>query len=189
MKDSNYGTDAYQQGFTDGMNVGHKYPQSLMIADYKFEKILELILKDQEKQSIKLCGCKDEYHCEFYAMKLKNCKRRIKMSDKIKVTLTRQAAADMLRRHTLEGHSNIDNMINFYVEAGMLEVVEEKSKHYVDWNMAIKLETYEGTKKAKYIGKNMNNKIIVEIQNDKEYREANQDGYVTGYDAWLSNYT
>ena len=43
----------YHKGFLDGMNANVKYPMLLMVAGYKFEKILDLVLKDQEKAMAK----------------------------------------------------------------------------------------------------------------------------------------
>jgi hypothetical protein len=38
----------YSKGFRDGISINHNYPQTLSIMGYTFEKIVELIIKDEE---------------------------------------------------------------------------------------------------------------------------------------------
>lgn len=69
MKDANY-IFAYSQGFRDGAKLDPRNPTELYIMGYKFDKIIELISKDMDKEgvsmkkqftSIKLLNWMEEY--------------------------------------------------------------------------------------------------------------------------------
>lgn len=42
--------ESYRKGFYDGMSVDKEYPQRLMIMEYSFEQIIDLIVKDRERK-------------------------------------------------------------------------------------------------------------------------------------------
>lgn len=48
------------------------------------------------------------------------------MTDKPKAKMTRAEAVDRLSHYTVS-HKSAENMVNFFIEAGMLEIVEEKA--------------------------------------------------------------
>ena len=82
---------------------------------------------------MKLCECKEwglnGYYCEFPNLNIKNCKLKIQQG-KInmqheKKKMTRAEAIACILKHIPAAH-NAAGVIDFYIEAGMLEIVEEK---------------------------------------------------------------
>jgi len=95
---------------------------------------------------------------------------------------------DMTRRQAAEKLHGIEHPETIIQALEVLGVIKfENIKPRIDWAAPLKLETYEGTRRVLYLNLNMQNKRIVEIQGDPEYREVDNNGYITGYDAWLEN--
>lgn len=65
-------------------------------------------------------------------------------NDKPKAKMTRAEAIKMFLKHIPEAtYHGVDSLVDFYIEAGMLEVVEEPTRSYVPLGFKFPFKNYE----------------------------------------------
>lgn len=115
------------------------------------------------------------------------------MTDKIKHKMTRAEAITMIKRHMpdAQGHERV---IDFYIEAGMLEIVEEPARPKIDWGSHLNIRTKHGVFEVIYLGIGWKGKRLVQIEENSTHDGTlpsvfapNDDGYVVQFDSWIYN--
>lgn len=119
--------------------------------------------------------------------------REMKMTTHEKKKMTRKEAIEIFKKH-MPDVVKAESTVDFYIEAGMLEIVEEEKRKFIDWNKPLKLITNHGTLEVLYLGHDLNNKRVVHILIHSsmkttfiDYYNPDDNGYVVQFDRWIEN--